>query len=290
MSHRLEAKQDESLNFTGFSNWQPYRDANEALLREVYSRLPARFVQIDVASGTGLVPALADKVCRDLSKTARILAIDPDQYALDQSRADNPDTKHRQTVFIQGFAQDLESLVRREVSHQGVDLITIYNAVHLVPETERLAFIGASYRLLGLDGYYSSNSSFTTISTPDRPIAWARWKLKAVKLVGGTVRRDLPGMEYINPEVYLQSLRDAGLTPVFENTRPIEMDQKGLEAISRDPEFILGTFQGVTFDQGVPDLHKKSQALVDAIPAINPPIQRVWCEVIAQKQAIESKL
>lgn len=277
------AGQSEEFNFIAFSKDEAYRDANRQLLREVFSRLPSPFFHVDVASGTGLVAQEVSALCQEFGKQGTIIGVDPDHFAIESARKSTPSMPMSTVEYLVGRGQDLVQLLAGKVPPEGVDYVSIHDAIHEVEEKDKQSVLQSIGQILKPGGLFTYNSAFTTAAMEESPMQWGRWKSKAFRILGGKRNRKIKGIITHTPEDYREMVTQAGLTIVHEAKHSIVMSRFALDAIATYPRFVYGVFADFVSEAEV-SLAEKSRALIQALDDLGlADIPRVWHELIAQK-------
>ena len=275
--------QSEEFNFIAFSKDEAYRDANRQLLREVFSRLPSPFFHVDVASGTGLVPQEVSALCQKHGKQGTIIGVDPDHFAVESARKNTPAMPLSTVEYLVGRGQDLVQLLAGKVPPEGVDYVSIHDALHEVEEEDKQSVLRYIEQILKPGGLFTYNSAFTTAAMEESPMQWGRWKSKAFSILGGKRNRKIKGLITHTPEEYRDMVTQAGLTIVYEAKQSIVMSRFALETIAIYPRFVYGVFGDFVSEAEV-SLAQKSRALIQALDDLGlADVPRVWHELIAQK-------
>ena len=275
--------QSEEYNFVAFAQDQAYREANRALLARAFAHLPSPFFQVDVASGTGLVPQEISALCQAHGKHGTVIGLDPDRFAVESARRSTPSNPFCTVEFVEGRAQDMARLLAGRIPPQGVDYVTIHDALHEIEEEDKPAVLRTIARLLRPGGLFSYNSAFTSAAMEVAAVVWGRWKARAFAILGGKRDREVKGLITHTPEEYRQMIADAGLTVIHEARRTVQMSRRALETIARYPRFVYGVFADLVGEDRI-SLAEKSHALIAALDdlGINE-VPRVWHELLALK-------
>ncbi len=276
--------QSQAYNFISFAADRAYREVNRALIERALALLPSPFYQVDVASGTGLVPQEACAVAQEEGKSARIIGVDPDGFALESARKQTRPGPNCVVEFVQGLAQDMSRLLVGKIPADGADYTSIHDAIHEIPgEDTKKGVLAAMAGILRPGGLFTYNSAFTTCAMDEAPMDWGRLKAKAFAIIGGKRDRQMPAFKVHTPEQYRQMIVDAGLTVIHEARRVVRLPRSAMEAIARYPAFIEGVFSDMVGKERL-SLEEKSRAMLAAIEALGlAEIPRVWHEILAQK-------
>ena len=276
--------QSEQYSFVPFAKDKAYREVNRALIRQAFVYLPSSFFQVDVATGTGLVPQEVCALCQEHAKVARIVGIDPDVFVLQSARANTPSTPHCTVEFIEGLGQDIVRLLEGRIPDEGVDYASIHDAIHEVKdEDDKASILAAMVGILKAGGVFSYNSAFTTAAMESSALEWGRLKAKAFAILGGKRDRQFEPIKIHTPEQYRQMIAESGLTIIHDVKREVKMSRSAIEAIARYPTLVEGLF-GDMVGHDLISLRDKSQALLEAIANLGiTEIPRIWHEIIARK-------
>ncbi|HUV95619.1 MAG TPA: class I SAM-dependent methyltransferase [Anaerolineae bacterium] len=278
--------QSERYNFVAFSRDRAYREANRELILRAFSRLPSPFFQVDVASGTGLVAQEVSDLCQQTGKTATIIGVDLDPFAVESARESVPSTSYCAVGFIQGRAQDVHRLLHGRIPPGGVDYVSIHDAIHEIEgEKDKRSVFSSIASILKPGGIFTYNSAFTTVAMEGSAIKWGRMKARAFSMLGAKRDRTVEAIRIHSPEEYKQMIVNAGLVVIYETKRVVRLARSALEAIARYPAFVEGAFADMVGAERV-SFEKKSQALIDALDSLGiAEIPRIWHETMAQKMA-----
>ena len=278
--------QSELYNFVAFSRDRAYREANRELILRAFSRLPSPFFQVDVASGTGLVAQEVSDLCQQTGKTGTIIGVDLDPFAVDSARESVPSTSYCAVGFIQGRAQDVHRLLHGRIPPEGVDYVSIHDAIHEIEgEKDKRSVFSSIASILKPGGIFTYNSAFTTVAMEGSAIKWGRMKARAFSMLGAKRDRTVEAIRIHSPEEYKQMIVNAGLVVIYETKRVVRLARSALEAIARYPAFVEGAFADMVGAERV-SFEKKSQALIDALDSLGiAEIPRIWHETMAQKMA-----
>ncbi|MBN2387412.1 MAG: class I SAM-dependent methyltransferase [Anaerolineales bacterium] len=278
-----QVAQSKDYNFVAFSRDKAYREANQQLLSRAFAGLPEGFFQVDLASGTGLVPQEMSRLCQENGKTGSIIGIEPDPFALENARQNTPSTPVCRIQFLEGKAQEMDRLLAGKIPPGGVDYISIHDALHEVEEEDKQNVLGMIAKLLIPGGVFTYNSAFTTAALEQAALPVGRWKARAFAILGGKRSREVKGLITHTPEEYKQMIVNAGLSVIHEAKRSVRMSRQALATIAQYPRFIYGVFADLIDGEKV-SLEEKSRALVKALDDLDiTEIPRVWHELIARK-------
>lgn len=278
---------DGDLNFGEFSKRPEYREVNRILIRELVSRLPENFRHVDVATGTGLVPQLIIEEAKKEGKTGEVIGIDPNVTSLNIARRNIRDQEGISVKLIEGMGQDLKRLLSGIIPPEGVDGVSILDALHEIRKDEdKIEVVGAMADILKPGGLFIFNSAFTTDGILSAPMDWGRLKLRVMALLGGKRDKQAQVMPIHPPGIYRQMIESTGLKVIGEAKQIVDLTIESLLAISKYPAFFRGALEDMQKQESVPDI-KKSDAFIQAIKELTvPTLPRVWYQIIAQKPSI----
>jgi len=278
--------QSEEYNFVAFSRDRAYREANRELILRAFSRLPSPFFQVDVASGTGLVAREVSDLCQQTGKMGTIIGVDLDPFAVESARESVPSTSYCAVGFIQGRAQDIHRLLQGRIPPEGVDYVSIHDAIHEIEgEKDKRSVFSSIASNLKPGGIFTYISAFTTAAMEGSAVKWGRWKAKALSMLGAKRDRTVEAIKIHTPEEYGEMITNAGLVIIYQARRVVELCEDALGAIAQYPAFVEGVF-GDTVGKEKILFEKKSQALIDALDSLGiAEIPRIWHETMAQKMA-----
>lgn len=279
----IRVAQSQEYNFVTFAGDKAYRETNRQLLLRAFSCLPSPFVQVDVASGTGLVSQEVSSLCQEMRKRGTIIGIDPDRFAVESASQATPSTPYCAVEFLEGRAQGIDQLLAEKIPSRGVDYVSIHDALHEIEEEDKQSILLSIARILKPGGLFTYNSAFTTAALEHSALLWGRWKAKAFSILGGKRSREITGLITHTPEEYRQMITNAGLSVIHEAKKSVEMSRGALEAIARYPRFICGVFADLVGEEKI-TLEEKSQALIQALDDLGVTvIPRIWHELMARK-------
>lgn len=280
-------EQNESYNFVEFAQIPEYRNVNKDLIAKALSFLPKNtksLIHVDNASGTGLIPQLAADLYHEKNLNATIIGIDPDLYALKKAAESMSKIEHVNLMFIQGYGQNLEKVLEGRIPQEGVDLVSIHDAIHEIPGKDiKRAIFASQAKILKKGGVQTYNSSFTTIGNGDAALKWGRWKLDSFAYFNENRDKSVTAMEVCSPDEYKNMIIDSGLKIVHEDSKTVILSLEALKAISRYPEYVNGIFRDMENTQKY-SLLEKSKALISVLEDQGvQELPRIWHEIVAQK-------
>lgn len=296
--------QDNERNFTPFSKVPEYRAVNRELLSILVSMLPDDFVHVDVASGTGLVAQEMIVLCHAQGKRGKIICIEPDQYAVEQARKDTPSADLVQVEFIQGKGEDLEELLAGKIPQEGVDSVSIHDAIHEITGIDEETGVANKQKVLSkmskitkARGFISLNSAFTTEGQGNVGFKYGKWFTHAFKLANGKAIRDRKDTKVgdekyettkvYEPIEYMRMMRNVGFEQiVVYRKKPVRLTQQALVAISMYPRFADGVFENYEPNKGatMPEPEAQSDFLVRSVHERNiSELSRTWRDYLMRK-------
>ena len=279
----IRVAQSKDYNFEAFSADEAYRETNRRLLAKAFSALPSPFYHVDVASGTGLVAQEVSRLCQEHGKRGTIIGIDPDHFAVESASRNTPSTPYCTVEFLEGRAQDMDQLLAGRIPPDGVDYVTIHDALHEIEEEDKQGTLLYIANILKPGGFFTYNSAFTTAALEQSAMMWGRWKAKAQSLLGGKRDRKVKGLITHSPAEYVEMITNAGLSVVHDAKESVRMSRTALEGIARYPRFICGVFADLIGQEKL-SLDEKSLALVEALDRLGiNEVPRVWHEVLARR-------
>lgn len=290
---------EKKLDFGEFSKIVEYVDVNRCLIEKLVSKLPNNFVHIDVATGTGMVPKLIKEIAEKMGKKGKVIGVDPNPTSLTIAKEEVLSSENVYIKFIEGKGQNLKELLKGEIPEEGVDSVSIHDALHEIRNNEhKTQVIQSMTDILKPEGCLTFNSAFTTISNSHEGSGgkWGRWKLTAMKKLGLRGRKEQSEeekvkhpdaiMPILSPEQYKAMIEKAGLVIIDERKIPVRLTKEALMAISKYPAFFEGTFDDIQGEENIQPVEKKSEALIQAMEELGyPELPKVWYEIIAQKPA-----
>ena len=278
------------LHFGHFSAIPEYRQVNRGLVGRLLDRAPNPFVHLDVATGAGLIPQLIIEEATARGYRGRVIALDRNAGALDIAREAVLGNEQVSVTFVHGDARDVRTAVQELLPPEGVDSVSIHDAIHEIEGEGSQRRVFASLADVARGGaFLSMNSSFTSTSMAvgNSMRGHGEWKLHFVRLTGAKRERRIETLAYRSPEDYKQMIEDAGFRVMHEEDREVILTRAALKAISRYPEFVRGMARDLTFTREL-SLTELSDAMSAAVDKIRYDfLPRLWYGVIAQKAASE---
>ncbi|MBI4089418.1 MAG: class I SAM-dependent methyltransferase [Candidatus Levybacteria bacterium] len=272
------------FTYEWFAKQLAYIKVNRELLRKSSRHLPSQFVFVDIATGTGLVPKLIIEEAQRTNKKGLIIGIDPNTTSLDIARRNIHSTPNVSVKFIPGLGQNLKQLLKDEIPDEGVNGVSILDALHEIrDDKDKQTVLQSMADILKPGGVFTCNSAFTTEAICKSPRVWSSWKLTAIEILGKERDRKAPKMAIHSSDTYRKMVKATGLEIDRGTTKTVMLSRKALKAISKYPTFIMGIFEDMIGQEQV-SLRDKSNALIEALRKQKIiAIPRVWSEIIALK-------
>ncbi len=255
------AFQNQRMNFTAFSRGFSYRSENAELMFKAMSYLPDRFTGVDIGSGNGLGAQLVKGMTDIFLRRVIMWNIDPDPYALRQAWKDTPNSRRFKAYWIEGFGQDVESLLKGQMPEEGVDMVSMLDDVHEFPPDDQFPIIRAGARILKPGGIMVMNSQFTDIATAENRAEWSLPAARAAMKFGKITKAEQPGLLQRAPAEYTQMGEDAGLEQVYYMVADVLYPTQALVDINRYPGYVEGVRRSFVFEKGQPSLEELSREL-----------------------------
>ncbi len=199
-------------------------------------------VYLDFAGGTGVMARKIQALHPDIPAT--IIVLDPNIASIEAGTEKTTNNGVRKVVFINGYAEDLAGHIEEE----SLDGIVIANAIHELPEDQRVQILRTLNRFLKPGKKAIANSTFMEESMRGLERRWGIWKatikaeLEAVREVK-TAQKTNETAAFVTYPVshYISQLEESGFEIEGE---PLEVDVHVelplLEAISTYGAFIKG--------------------------------------------------
>ena len=279
------------LHFGHFSAIPEYRQVNRDLVARLLDRVPNPFVHLDVATGAGLIPQLIIEAATARGYSGRVIALDRNKRGLEIARQAVRGNEQVEVTFVHGDARDARPSVEELLPPDGVDSVSIHDAIHEIEGEKNQRRVFNSLADVARSGaFLSINSSFTSTSMAigHSMRGHGEWKLHFMRLTGAKRERKIETLAYRSHEDYKQMIQDAGFRVVHEEDREVILTKTALKAIARYPEFVRGMAKDLTFPRDV-SLAELSDAMSAAVDRIRFDfLPRLWYGVIAQKVGSES--
>jgi len=237
---------------------------------------------LDIATGTGHVLRLIIPEYQERGYRGKIIGIDPNAMSLAIARRDTIAPDGIDVEYIEGYGQDLQRLVAGKIPEEGVDSVSIHNALHEIPgeDTKRKVLKGA-VSVLRPGGLFTFNSAFVTES---QTLDYGKWKAAVLRLVGTGRDKKIETIKYHSSQEYEEMITNTGLQIVHRDIKSVNLSRESLEAISIYPEFREGFFRDIIGQEEIPP-EKKSEFAIKALDVlkVEKGFPRKYHEIIAQK-------
>ena len=269
----------QDYTFEAFSRHDFYRVVNEHLvdttvqLRERVTQIPIRSA-LDLACGTGAVTQLLVDRVRRFREPVEVIALDPSETALEKARR----LVGNAARFVRGTAQAFSQVV------SGVDIILFCNAIHLLPDKERV--MKEARNALNLGGVLGFNTSFYQgCYVPGTERFYKLWMLRSAQLLKQETglkpdRTKVQAMRWLEPDEYRSLLESNGFAVEEMHAEPALMTCESWQDISHYSEFANGALPGVPVDVAIPVLKRSVAQAYDEMGITELP--RNWLQVVAR--------
>jgi ubiquinone/menaquinone biosynthesis C-methylase UbiE len=296
---------DVNTTYEPFSQEPEYIKANQ----DFVAGIPLEGVRriLDLACGTGLLTRLLLDRESELFVTA--IDLDPQQIALARSsllahgdRLLSP-TRHsaadaavpdRHGVELRvGSAMDLD-----DIPSESVDLVTIGNAIHLMPDRDR--FLEEVLRVLRPGGLIAFNSVFFVGTySPEAETLFAEWMKDAVLHLNSiNEQRKAEGLPsvarvrgksgvafdkgWLTPEKWTEVLVGHGFTATRIELREVRISRQGLAAVGAYGGLAEVLMSGYPVEIASECLQAAAHSMFDRLGISHVP--RFWLEILARKR------
>ncbi|HZP26396.1 MAG TPA: class I SAM-dependent methyltransferase [Dehalococcoidia bacterium] len=270
----------EGYTLEKFARHPFYMDVNRRLVKLADLRKGAKVV--DLGAGTGAVTRLLAEAISNGSG-AEVIAVEPSDSAIEVARRNLENIRGAVVRFVQGGAERLSSLVKRQV-----DAVFFCNAIHLVPEKDRVMHeINLTLRP---DGKFSFNTTFYEGGEPeDAEVFYRRWMMKALRILkkeyGLTPDLSMArtmARNRLSEADYMKLLKNNGFKVSRKEVMKAEMSLESFEDISEYALWIEGILPGVPLEVGS---HALKQGVREVFQDMGiSKSQRNWLLVVANKQ------
>src|SRR5579875_2531495 len=264
--------------FEAFAQHDFYRAVNEHLVETTLATRASEPSPIrralDLACGTGAVTqVLVDRV-RRFREPVEVIAVDPSESALEKARR----LVGNAAEFVRGTAQAFSSVA------SGVDVILFCNAIHLLPDKERV--VNEVRSALNPGGVLGFNTSFYEgcyVAGTEK--FYKLWMLRSLQILKREAnikpdRSKVQAMRWLSADEYRELVERRGFVVEEMRTEEAMMTCKSWQDISQYSEFAQGALPGVPLEVAVPVLQESvAQAYaelgIDELP-------RNWLQVVAR--------
>lgn len=292
-SKAYHTPQTDQLNFDSFSRCFEYRFEGLSTLMEAIPHIPnssstdSEILHIDVCTGNGLGIQTTKGLFEALMRKALLIGIDFDERALRVATANTPTSENIRVMFIKGYAQDLDDLLKGIISTEGVDLVTLLDAVHEIPPEDQFPVISASASKLRPGGVYVMNSAFTSIATRGFGMEWAMPTMRAAREFGGEPKEQ-SALLHRDPQEFTDMLLAAGLEAIFDDlyhVSTVNLTREGRMGICNYSGFIEGVKNSYNFNGDPPSNEEFAPRLAYYYGQSEKTLPRKWVRWIFRKTA-----
>lgn len=265
--------------FEAFARHDFYRAVNEHLVDttvRIRQRIPQNPIHraVDLACGTGAVTQLLVEKLRNLREPVEVVAVDPSESALEKARR----LVGNAADFVRGTAQAFSHVV------SGVDIILFCNAIHLLPDKDRV--IAEAQAAMNPGGVLGFNTSFYEgCYAPGTEKFYKLWMLRSLQLLKQETglrpdRSKVAAMRWLTPDEYRALLDRHGFRIEEMKTELAMMTCESWQDISHYSEFANGALPGIPLDVSIPVLKQSVAQAYDELGITELP--RNWLQVVAR--------
>jgi ubiquinone/menaquinone biosynthesis C-methylase UbiE len=202
---------------------------------------------VDLGAGTGAVTRLL--VEQIGSPESEVIAVEPSETALEAARRNLENIGDAMVRFVQGGAEKLSQIVKKPV-----DAIFFCNAIHLVPEKERV--LTEIKQTLREDGTFSFNTTFYDGAEPPESAQFYRkWMMRALRALKTEYnmmpeKTRVEARHRLTEEEYVRLLEDNGFKIRSKEVVRVQLPLGSFEDISHYSLWIEGVLPGVPLEAG----------------------------------------
>jgi ubiquinone/menaquinone biosynthesis C-methylase UbiE len=202
---------------------------------------------VDLGAGTGAVTRLL--VEQIGSPESEVIAVEPSETALEAARRNLENIGDAMVRFVQGGAEKLSQIVKKPV-----DAIFFCNAIHLVPEKERV--LTEIKRTLREDGTFSFNTTFYDGAEPPESAQFYRkWMMRALRALKTEYnimpeKTRVEARHRLTEEEYVRLLEENGFKVRSKEVVRVQLPLGSFEDISHYSLWIEGVLPGVPLEAG----------------------------------------
>jgi ubiquinone/menaquinone biosynthesis C-methylase UbiE len=239
---------------------------------------------VDLGAGTGAVTRLLINAVAPQSghavAGAEVIAVEPSETALEAARRNLENLGDAVVRFVQGGAEKLSQLVKKPV-----DAIFFCNAIHLVPEKERV--LTEIQRTLREDGTFSFNTTFYDGAEPPESVQFYRkWMMKALRALKTEYnmmpeKTRVEARHRLTEDEYIRLLEDNGFRVRSKEVVPVQLPLGSFEDISHYSLWIEGVLPGVPLEAGRESLITGAREAFKELGLKTSP--RNWLLVVASR-------
>ena len=268
----------ENFSFAAFANAPFYQQINTDLV-ELSQVRPGQHV-VDLACGTGGVTKIILEKLRG-AKESLVIGVDLSNFALKQAREELSNAKDAMVEFVLGHAEQLSHLIR-----DRVDAVVFCNAIHLVPDKEKLS--AEVFSTLRSGGVFAFNTSFYEGGHPPETEQWyRRWMFRSIRILRSEYglspakTQKVEARQHLTVEQYTGLLKDRGFEIKEKRENTIQVPLEGWVLISQFEDWIIGVMPGVPLKEASESLQKAAVQLFEEMK-VNF-VSRNWLEIVAVK-------
>lgn len=271
-----DARLPHDYTFEAFAQHDFYRTVNEHLVdATLTAKRPTSIHRaLDLACGTGAVTQLLVERLRRIRPPVEVIALDPSESALERARR----LVGNAARFVRGTAQAFSGVV------SGVDLILFCNAIHLLPDKERVMREARS--VLNRQGVIGFNTSFYDGCYVEGTEKFYKlWMLRALQILKQEHgmrpdRTKVEAMRWLSEDEYRSLLESNGFAVEHMRAEEAMMTCESWQDISHYSEFANGALPGVPLDVAIPTLQRAVKQAYDELEIVELP--RNWLQVVAR--------
>jgi ubiquinone/menaquinone biosynthesis C-methylase UbiE len=249
MNEAASSPDEKQYTLEKFAAQPFYQDINRRLVSLTGLRKGQHVV--DLGAGTGAVTRLlVEKVAND---GAEVIAVEPESTAIEVARRNLENMRGAVVRFIQGSAERLNTIVRGPV-----DAVFFCNAIHLVPEKERV--LEEVKRTLREDGTFSFNTTFYRgAEPPESEQFYRKWMMRALRSLKTNYgimpdKTRTEARHQLSEDEYVRLLEDNGFRITKREVMQVELPLSSFESISEYSLWIEGVMPGVPLEAGAESL------------------------------------
>jgi ubiquinone/menaquinone biosynthesis C-methylase UbiE len=269
----------DDYTFEAFAQHDFYRTVNKHLVDatlRVRHEPPQSPIHraLDLACGTGAVTQLLVEHVRRFREPVEVIAVDSSESALEKARR----LVGSAARFVRGTAQAFSGVA------SGVDVILFCNAIHLLPDKDRV--IKEVRSALNGQGVLGFNTSFFTgCYAPGTERFYKLWMLRALQMLKEEFgmrpdRSKVEAMRWLSEEDYRDLLQRNGFAVEEMNTEEARITCRSWQDISHYSEFANGALPGVPVDVAIPILERSVDQAYRELNVTE--IARNWLQVVAR--------
>jgi ubiquinone/menaquinone biosynthesis C-methylase UbiE len=278
----MAGNEKEGFTLEKFAQQPFYQEVNRRLVALTGLHSGQRVV--DLGAGTGAVTRLLINAVAPppgpVVAGAEVIAIEPSETALEAARRNLENIGDAVVRFVQGGAEKLSQLVKKPV-----DAIFFCNAIHLVPEKDRV--LAEIQRTLREDGTFSFNTTFYDGAEPPESTQFYRkWMMRALRALKTeyNIMPDKTRVEArhrLTEDEYVKLLEDNGFKIRSKEVVRVQLPLGSFEDISHYSLWIEGVLPGVPLEAGRESLIAGAREAFKELELKTSP--RNWLLVVASR-------